>query len=126
MAGIDAQTGQTLDGFPHVAQSLDKLITTIVGERTMHEWVGNPGAKLLGENGTERVVLAWVTTIWVLVELYEPRFKIRRFVPNDIDRVGAIDFTIIGEFRPYAHLSWEQAELFVSVVDGAVRISSVR
>lgn len=126
MAGIDAQTGQMLGGFAHVEQSLDKIITTMISERVMREWVGNPGTKLLGENGTERFVLAWVTIIWTLVELYEPRFKIRRFQPNEITRVGSIDLTIVGDYRPYAHLDWQQAELFVSVVDGVVKIASGR
>lgn len=122
MAGIDAQTGKRIDGFAHVEQSLGKIITTMIGERVMHEWVGNPGTKLLGENAVERTVLAWVTIIYALTELFEPRFKIRRFALNDIDRPGAADFSIVGDYRPYAHLDWQQAEVFVSVVDGIVSV----
>jgi len=126
MVGINVETGQVLSGFAHVEQSIDVLMTTMLGERVMREWAGNPGTRLLGENGSERVVLAWVTVIWALVELFEPRFKIRRFQPNEITRVGSIDFTILGDYRPYAHLEWTQAELFVSVTEGVVKISSGR
>lgn len=126
MAGINAQTGAMLDGFGHVEQSIDKIITTMLAERVMREWVGNPGTRLLGENAGERTILAWATIIWTLVELFEPRFKIRRFQLNEIDRVGGLDLTIVGDYRPYAHLSWEQAELFISVVDGVVKVATAR
>lgn len=124
MAGIDAETGAVLGGFAHVEQSIGKIVTTMLGERTMHEWFGNPGTKLLGENATERVILTWTTILWTLVELFEPRFRIIRFSPNDISRDGGIDFTIHGEYRPYAHLAWQQAQVFVSVTDGVVKVSN--
>lgn len=126
MAGVDALTGKRLEGFAHVAQSIDKVITTMLGERIMREWVGNPGTKILGENGTQNIIMVWVTIIWMLVEIFEPRFKIRRFQLNEVAREGLVDFTIVGEYRPYAHLAWQQASVFVSVVDGVVRVTASR
>lgn len=126
MVGINADTGEVLGGFAHVEQSIDILITTMLSERVMREWVGNPGTKLLGETASEKLVIAWVTIIWALIELFEPRFKITRFQPNDITRPGSIDFTILGSYRPYAQLNWSQAELFVSITDGVVKVTSGR
>lgn len=124
MAGINAQTGEILDGFAHVEQSLETILTTPQGARVMREWFGNPGLKLLGENLTLQTVLLWVNICYALVELFEPRIEIVRFAPTDPDRLGGLDFTIYGKHRPYAHLDWEQAAFFVSVQDGVVRLNS--
>lgn len=123
MAGVDREAGGVLDGFAHVQQSLEVIFTTRQGERVMREWFGNPGLKLLGENATPQTVLQWFTTLWVLVEIFEPRFRITRFVVNDIDRLGFGDFTLEGEHRPYAHLDWTQAAAYVSVSDGNISIA---
>lgn len=122
MAGVNSVTGKSLDGFDHVQQSIGKILTTRQGERVMREWVGNPGLKLLGENATERTVLQWFTIVYMLIELFEPRFRIRRFVVNDVTRLGTADFTIDGEYRPYAHLDWVQAQAYVNVSNGVVTI----
>jgi phage baseplate assembly protein W len=114
MAGVNATTGAPLDGFEHVEQSLNKIFTTRQGERVMREWFGNPGLRLLGENATPLTVLLWFTILWTLIELFEPRYRVRRFAVNDINRIGFGDFTIVGEYRPYAHLGWQQAALFIS------------
>lgn len=122
MSGIDATNGTVLDGFPHVEQSLERIFTTFQGERVMREWFGNPGLRLLGENATERTVLLWFNVLWMLTELFEPRFKIKQFKVNDINRLGYGDFTINGEHRPYAHLGWEQAAYFVSLNGSSVTL----
>jgi uncharacterized protein len=120
LAGVNAETGLVLEGFDHVQQSIEKLLTTRQGERVMREWVGNPGLKLLGENATERTVLLWFNIVWMLIELFEPRFRVTRFAVNDIERGGIGDFTMHGQFRPFAHLGWQQAAMFVSVDGTAV------
>lgn len=122
MAGIDAQSGEVLDGFAHVQQSLEKIFSTRQGDRVMREWFGNPGLRLLGENATARTILVWFNTLWMLTELFEPRFEIRQFAVNDVNRLGFTDFTMRGEHLPYAHMNWQQAALYVSVVDGAVTL----
>jgi len=124
MAGVDADTGLVLDGFPHVEQSLQKIISTGQGERVMREWFGNPGLRLLGENANERTILLWFNIVWMLIELFEPRFRITEFVVNDIDRLGFTDFTMNGQHLPFAHLDWEQAAMYVSVDGNVVTVRS--
>lgn len=124
MAGINAQTGELLDGFEHVLQSFDKIVNTAQGSRIMREWLGNPGLKLLGENMTEVTILLWFNTIYMLAELFEPRLKIISFNVDDLDRQGFAEFTMDVEYRPYAHLDWQQAKMFVSISDGRVSLRS--
>ncbi|KQW30752.1 hypothetical protein ASE36_00155 [Rhizobium sp. Root274] len=115
MTGINARTGEVLTGFPEVLQSLQKVFSTWQGERVMREWFGNPGLKLLGENQTEATVIQWFNILYMLTELFEPRYKISHFEANDMTQLGFSDFTLVGRYRPYAHLDWEQARAFVSV-----------
>lgn len=121
---LDATTGKLLEGFGEVQQSLEKILTTPQGARLQREWFGNPGLQLLGQNMTPQTILLWYTIVWTLVELFEPRFKIKRFATTDADRLGELGATIIGEHRPYAHLDWQQAAVYVSVSDGSVRVRS--
>lgn len=124
MTGVNAKTGQPLDGFAHVLQSVEKIITTPQGSRVMREWLGNPGLKLLGENMTEEEILLWFNILYMLVELFEPRLKIIAFSVDDLDRAGFADFTMDVEYRPYGHLDWQQSKAFVSVTDGRVSLRS--
>ncbi len=124
MSGINAETWQVLDGFDHVQQSLETIITTRQSERVMREWFGNPGLRLLGENATAETILLWFTITYALIELYEPRFRITRFLVNSVDRLGFTDFTMAGEYRPYAHLDWTQAAAYVSLKNGSVTINT--
>lgn len=122
MAGINSDTGHVLDGFDHVQQSIEKILFTRQGERVMREWFGNPGLKLLGENATQRTILQWFNITWMLLELFEPRFRIKLFEVGDVNRLGYADFTMHGEYRPFAHLDFVQAKAYVSIEDQVVTI----
>ncbi|WP_395175515.1 GPW/gp25 family protein [Roseibium alexandrii] len=122
MAGVNAVTGKPLTGFEEVQQSIEKLVTTPQAVRIMREWVGNPGLKLLGENMTRRNILLWYNIIWLLIEVFEPRFRITRFEVTSAERSGELGVRMLGLYRPYAHLDWQQAALFISVEDGVVRL----
>ena len=122
MAGIDAQTGKVLDGFEHVSQSLGKILSTRQGERVMREWFGNPGLKLLGEPQTDRTILLWFNVIYMLIEIFEPRFRVIQFDVNSLTQNGWGDFTMNGEYRPYAQLDFIQAKAYVSIKDGSITL----
>lgn len=124
MSGINAATGEVMDGFSHVEQSLGKIMFTMIGERVMREWFGNPGLRLLGENMTQPTIARWFASLYAVVSLFEPRFHITRFEVNDLDALGIADFTMVGEYRPYAHLDWQQVRAFVSVSDQSVTIKN--
>lgn len=122
MPGVDALTGKPLGGFDHVIQSIEKIFTTPLGDRLMREYFGNPGVKLLGELVNEDTILRWWTVTWACLELFEPRFRVRYFRLLKADRLGAIDVLMIGQYRPYAHLDFVQAKLYVSLAGGGVSI----
>ncbi len=123
MAGVNDITGKPIDGFGEVQQALGKIFSTEQGARPMREWFGNPGLRLLGENQTAATVLLWFTILYMLSELFEPRFKITAFAVEDMSRIGFTDFTMIGKYRPYAHLNFVQASAYVSVNGSTVTLS---
>lgn len=124
MSGVDATTGKILDGFPHVEQSIAKIFSTFISERVQREWFGSPGNAILGQTATPQNILRWATVIWALIDLFEPRFRVTSFVPKSVSASGTFDLEIIGEYRPYAHLDWQQATMFVSVQDGVALMKS--
>lgn len=124
MAGVDATTGRVLDGYQHVQQSLEKILNTPQGSRVMREWLGNPGLRLLGENMTDETILLWFNIIYMLIELFEPRLKVVSFAVTDLDRAGFAEFSMMVQYRPYAHLDWQQASFFVSVDNNTVSLRS--
>ena len=124
MTAMNAQTGLLLTGFPEVLQSLEVIFSTAQGERVMREWFGNPGLKLLGENQTQTTVLLWFNVLYMLVELFEPRVKVTWFEVTDMSQLGFTDFTLVCQYRPYAHLDWVQAKAFVSVRGDTITLRS--
>lgn len=110
MAGINRDTGKLLDGWGHVAQSLQVLFSTHIGSRVMRRWFGSEVPKLLGENLTQRTIVRFCYAIVVAVELWEPRFRVIRVdIPPDTNtperlRLGRLAMTLRGEYRPRGHL----------------------
>lgn len=104
-AGVDRTTGRLLIGWDHVVQSIEVIISTPIGQRLMREWVGSPVPQLLGRNMTPTTFMRFVQAIVVAVELYEPRFKVRRATvtgsPEQI-RSGQVALELFGDYRPFA------------------------
>lgn len=104
MAGIDARTGQLLEGWPHVVQSVGILITTMLGSRVMRRYVGSVATLMLGKLVNRRNMLRLMQSIAVAIDLFEPRFKVKSITPTTLDRTGKVSLVIEGEYRPRGHL----------------------
>lgn len=110
MAGIDRRTLRVLDGWPHVVQSIEVILTTRIGARVMRRTFGSAVPGLLGRPLTPRTILRYATAIIVALELWEPRFRIRQVTfptpSNNPDslRLGKLRIVMLGEYRPRAHL----------------------
>jgi phage baseplate assembly protein W len=112
MAGMDRDTGQLLDGWPHVVQSILLIITTGYGERMLRRWFGSAIPHLLGENLTTLTVVRFFAALIAALEVREvdtglprePRFKITRITPRCVDRSGELRLDIVGYYMPRGHL----------------------
>jgi len=104
-AGMNRETGRILEGFAHVEQCVAVIITTPVGVRVMREWFGSPVPKLLGQNLTPDTFMRFVQAVCIAVELFEPRFKVRRVLLRGTGaeaQAGRAGFNLLGDFRPRA------------------------
>lgn len=108
MATYHYITGDILDGFDEVAQSIQRYIMpTSFGERVQLEEFGSYIPKILQKPLSADLVSVAIWSVTLAVELWEPRFKIKRVLANstvDDWRAGKLNFTLIGDYRPRAHL----------------------
>lgn len=110
MAGMNRRTGRWLVGWEHVQQSLEVIFSTMIGSRIMRRSFGSAVPALLGRPINRATVLRFATAIILAVELWEPRFRIKRITfkrpqnnPENL-RLGRLSMTITGEYRPRGHL----------------------
>lgn len=118
--GLNRETGKILTGIDHIAQSIEVILTTSVGSRVMREWFGVPPNAILGENMVQTIILRWWHVVSAALLIFEPRFVPRRLLVIRVERSGTLEMNILGDFKPYAHLGFEQAALYVAVNDSGV------
>lgn len=99
-----------IDGWAHVLQSIALIFTTFFGSRVMRRMFGSAVPGLLGQNLTPATLLRFYTAIIVAIELWEPRYRVRRVsYPSASNSAaglsqGLIGLKLEGEYRPRGHL----------------------
>jgi phage baseplate assembly protein W len=106
--GIDRETGKPLSDWDHTLQSILVILSTHFGERVMRRVFGSAVPRVLGKNLTPETMLKFYMAVAGAIELWEPRFRVRRFdypgatnSPEDL-RQGKIGVRMIGDFMPRA------------------------
>jgi phage baseplate assembly protein W len=121
--GIDMRTGAVLSGWPHVAQSIEVILTTRIGDRLMRRVFGSQVPRLLGEPLTSPTIVRFFAAVIAAIELWEPRFRVRAIDVvdgNSAERLrgGRLALRIRGEYRPRGHLGdptpdWQERSLTI-------------
>ena len=106
--GIDRETGKPLTDWDHTVQSILVILSTHFGERVMRRVFGSAVPRVLGKNLVPDTMLKFYMAVAVAIELWEPRFRVRRFdypgatnSPQDL-RQGRIGIRLIGDYMPRA------------------------
>ena len=110
MAGIDRRTGKPISGWPEVAQSLEVLLTTYVGERVRRRALGFDGDAMQDKPGNAIEITNAFVAIHEAIEprlvngeqYGEPRFDLVRIVPVRIGPDGVASFELQGLYYPLA------------------------
>lgn len=117
MAGIDRRTGKVIGNLASAYQGVEVVLTTRLGERVMRREFGAGVAELLGRLMTPALFVAFQTLIATAIDLWEPRFAVRRISvsgsPEQI-RLGHSGFVIEADYRPRGHLGDMRVERVVS------------
>ncbi|GHA13360.1 hypothetical protein GCM10007989_04950 [Devosia pacifica] len=107
MADIDRHTGAVIDNFSSALQSVELIFSTRLGEVVLARDFGAGLVELLGRALTPKLIAAFQTLMVVGIDLWEPRFRVRRVsVDGSVDeiRLGRAGFRIEVDWRPRGHL----------------------
>lgn len=99
---FDRQSGETIVGWPAVAQNIREGLLTDFGTRVMREYFGSLVPRALGRNVTPDTMLALTASIAAFLDVFEPRFRVTKAFPTRFDRMGVVQIEVRGEYRPRA------------------------
>ncbi len=113
---FDRSSGETLVGWPAVAQNIREGLLTDFGTRVMREHFGSLVPRALGRNVTPDTMLALTASIAAFLDVFEPRFRVTKAKPTKFDRSGVVQIEIQGEYLPRALLGDETGNGLQQVV----------
>ena len=106
--GLDRETGQPLTDLDHVAQHVETLFATRLGELIMARGYGAGLSELLGRRILPALVARYKTLLALAIDTWEPRLKVVRIeaAGNSANAVtlGQMQFQVLAYYRPRGHL----------------------
>lgn len=118
MAGIDRRTGKVIGNLESAFQGLEVVFATRLASRVMRREFGAGIVELLGRAITPSLLAAWRQLLATAIDLWEPRFKVRRIVfEGSVDqiRAGNAGVAIEADYRPRGHLGDESVERVITL-----------
>lgn len=116
MVGIDRRTGARISNIESAYQAVTFILATRIASVLLLREFGGGVVELLGRATTPPLFAAWQQLIATAIDLWEPRFKVRRVTLNgtaDEIRSGIAGISIEADFRPKGHLGDETVERVV-------------
>jgi len=93
---MDRDTGTTLVGHAHLAQSIRDILTTPIGTRVMRRGYGFD-FDLIDMPITPLTMIDVVAGAATALRTWEPRLRVRRITVDDADADGSAILTIAGD-----------------------------
>lgn len=104
MAGMDRNTGKSLDGWAHVAQSIADLFTTPKASRVMRRHVGSDIPRLVDAPMSPATMIDFYAGAAAAIDEFEPRFEVTQMRVSEADQAGRLTFDCEGIYYPRGHL----------------------
>ena len=107
MAGIDRHNGRVIDNLSSAHQGVEVALSTRLASRVMRREFGGGVVELLGRATTPALFAAWKQLVATAIDLWEPRFKVRRVLVSgsaEEIRTGRAGIVIEADYRPRGHL----------------------
>ncbi|MHC2250027.1 GPW/gp25 family protein [Bradyrhizobium elkanii] len=93
---IDRKTGEYVQGWPRIKQSIDCILTTRIGVRLMRLWWGSKFVDMQDKPGNEETLMTGMMAAISAINTYEPEFKVSRVSIDAFDSTGDITITVEG------------------------------
>lgn len=104
MVGVNRYTGDALDGYQHLQQSIIDLMTTRIGTRVMRRDYGSEIPDLIDRPQGLDIVLEVTLALGEALENWEPRFEIVRVAITSAGPDGVMTLYLRGNYYPRGHL----------------------
>lgn len=99
---LNHDTGAEVEGWDHVVQSIQTLLSTRIDTRVFRREFGSEVPALVDAPMNDANVLALYVAVAEALERWEPRFELTDVAVEGAPS-GAITMTLIGNHRPNAH-----------------------
>jgi phage baseplate assembly protein W len=93
---IDRFTGELIQGWERIKQSIYVILTTRLRTRLMRLWWGSKFIDMQDKPGNQEVLMAGMMAAIAAINTYEPEFKVTRVSIDAFDASGEITITIEG------------------------------
>lgn len=101
--GMDRRTGKVLTGWAHVVQSIEDILTTPQMTRVMRRIYGSIVPKLIDAPTNEQSLMALYVAFAEALELWEPRYELRRVQFLEANADGRPRILLSGVYYPNGH-----------------------
>lgn len=96
MAGMSRTTGQPLEGFEHLRQSIQDILTTPVGTRVHRRDYGSRLPRLVDRPINEGLVAELVAAAAEALDRWEPRLRLERIQVEAVSPAGEVELSLSG------------------------------
>lgn len=93
---VDRFTGEYIQGWPRIKQSIATILTTRLRTRIMRRWWGSDFLNMQDKPGNEETIMNGMMAAISAINTYEPEFKVRRVFIESMTSGGDGSITIEG------------------------------
>lgn len=93
---IDRETGELIQGWPRIRQSIIVILTTRLKTRLMRLWFGSEFAGMQDKPGNTQTFVDGIIAAASAIDQFEPEFKVTSIVINNLDATGHVEITVEG------------------------------
>lgn len=96
--GMNRDTGARLDGFDHLVQSIQDILTTPLGSRVHRRDYGSLLPRLVDRPMSGSLVALMINASAAALDRWEPRLKLERVTIDAVDASGQISMSLDGYY----------------------------
>jgi phage baseplate assembly protein W len=96
MIDVDRQTGEYIQGWPRIKQSIEVILTTRLVSRLMRLWWGSNFINMMDKPANEDTFVNGIMAAVSAINTYEPEFKVTRVTLEELGPDGGCVITVDG------------------------------